>query len=163
MSDKIPIVININNKDVTLDIESRLLLVDLLRNNLELKGTHIGCDTSQCGSCMVMIDGKCIKSCSILAVQCNKKSIKTIESIGKENNLSNVQKAFNENHGLQCGFCTPGILFSALELSMRKNQRSEYQIRKFLDGNFCRCTGYHNIVKSIKSFLKEKDLVNEKV
>ena len=94
MSDKIPIVININNKDLTLNIESRLLLVDLLRNNLKLKGTHIGCDTSQCGSCMVLIDGKCIKSCSILAVQCDKKSIKTIESIGKENNLSNVQKAF---------------------------------------------------------------------
>ena len=153
MSDKIPIVININNKDVTLNVESRLLLVDLLRNNLELKGTHIGCDTSQCGSCMVMIDGKCIKSCSILAFQCEKKSIKTIESIGKENNLSNVQKAFKENHGLQCGFCTPGFIMTAIECK-KKNISTEEEIREFLDGNFCRCTGYQNIVKSVISFLK---------
>ena len=153
MSDKIPIVININSKDVTLNIESRLLLVDLLRNNLELKGTHIGCDTSQCGSCMVMIDGKCIKSCSILAVKYNKKSIKTIESIGKENNLSNVQKAFKENHGLQCGFCTPGFIMTAIECK-KNNISTEEEVREFLDGNFCRCTGYQNIVKSIISFLK---------
>jgi carbon-monoxide dehydrogenase small subunit len=153
MSDKIPIVINVNNQDVALNAESRLLLVDLLRNNLELKGTHIGCDTSQCGSCMVMIDGKCIKSCSILTVQCNKKSIKTIESIGKENNLSNVQKAFHENHGLQCGFCTPGFIMTAIECK-KNNISTEEEIREFLDGNFCRCTGYQNIVKSIISFLK---------
>ena len=153
MSDKIPITININNKEVTLSVESRLLLVDLLRNNLELKGTHIGCDTAQCGSCMVMIDGKCIKSCSVLSVQCNKKSIKTIESIGKENNLSNVQKAFKENHGLQCGFCTPGFIMTAIECK-KNNISTEEEIREFLDGNFCRCTGYQNIVKSIISFLK---------
>ena len=153
MSDKIPIVININSKDVTLNVEPRRLLVDLLRNNLELKGTHIGCDTSQCGSCMIMIDGKCIKSCSILAVQFHKKSIKTIESIGKENNLSNVQKAFKENHGLQCGFCTPGFIMTAIECK-KNNISTEEEIREFLDGNFCRCTGYQNIVKSIISFLK---------
>ena len=153
MSDKIPITININNKEVTLSVESRLLLVDLLRNNLELKGTHIGCDTSQCGSCMVMMDGKCIKSCSVLSVQCNKKSIKTIESIGKENNLSNVQKAFKENHGLQCGFCTPGFIMTAIECK-KNNISTEAEVREFLDGNFCRCTGYQNIVKSIISFLK---------
>ena len=153
MSDKIPITININNKEVTLSVESRLLLVDLLRNNLELKGTHIGCDTSQCGSCMVMMDGKCIKSCSVLSVQCNKKSIKTIESIGKENNLSNVQKAFKENHGLQCGFCTPGFIMTAIECK-KNNISTEEEVREFLDGNFCRCTGYQNIVKSILSFLK---------
>ena len=104
-------------------------MVDLLRNNLELKGTHIGCDTSQCGSCMVMIDGKCIKSCSILAVQCNKKSIKTIESIGKENNLSNVQKAFKENHGLQCGFCTPGFIMTAIECK-KNNISTEEEVRR---------------------------------
>ena len=154
MSDKIPIVININNKEVTLNVESRLLLVDLLRNNLELKGTHIGCDTSQCGSCMVMIDGKCIKSCSVLAVQCNKKSIKTIESIGKENNLNNVQKAFHENHGLQCGFCTPGMIMSAIELIDGKSDISETEIRQGLEGNLCRCTGYQNIVKSIQEAAK---------
>ena len=153
MSDKISISINVNNKDIRLEVEPRLLLVDLLRDNLELKGTHIGCDTSQCGSCMVMIDGKCIKSCSILAVQCNKKSIKTIESIGKENNLSNVQKAFNENHGLQCGFCTPGFIMTAIECK-KNNISNEEEIRAFLDGNFCRCTGYQNIVKSIAYFLK---------
>ena len=149
MSDKIPIVININNKDVTLNVEPRLLLVDLLRNNLELKGTHIGCDTSQCGSCMVLIDGKCIKSCSILAVQCNKKSIKTIESIGKENNLSNVQKAFKENHGLQCGFCTPGMIMAAVDIINRISNLNEKTVREELEGNLCRCTGYQNIVKSI--------------
>ena len=153
MSDKISIVININNKDVKLNIESRLLLVDLLRNNLELTGTHIGCDTSQCGSCMVIIDGKCVKSCSVLAVQCDNKSIKTIESIGKENNLSNVQKAFKENHGLQCGFCTPGFIMTTIECK-KNNISTEEEVREFLDGNFCRCTGYQNIVKSITSFLK---------
>ena len=153
MSDKIPIVININNKNAKLNIEPRLLLVDLLRNSLELKGTHIGCDTSQCGSCMVLINEKCVKSCSILAIQCDKKSIKTIESIGKENNLSSVQKAFKENHGLQCGFCTPGFIMTAIECK-KNNISTEKEIRDFLDGNFCRCTGYQNIVKSIAYFLK---------
>ena len=153
MSDKIPIVININNKNEKLNIEPRLLLVDLLRNSLELKGTHIGCDTSQCGSCMVLINEKCVKSCSILAIQCDKKSIKTIESIGKENNLSSVQKAFKENHGLQCGFCTPGFIMTAIECK-KNNISTEKEIRDFLDGNFCRCTGYQNIVKSIAYFLK---------
>ena len=153
MSDKISIVININNKNVKLNIEPRLLLVDLLRNSLELKGTHIGCDTSQCGSCMVLMNEKCVKSCSILAVQCDKKSIKTIESIGKENNLSNVQKAFKENHGLQCGFCTPGFIMTAIECK-KNNISKEEEIRDFLEGNFCRCTGYQNIVKSISYFLK---------
>ena len=153
MSDKIPIVININNKNAKLNIEPRLLLVDLLRNSLELKGTHIGCDTSQCGSCMVLINEKCVKSCSILAIQCDKKSIKTIESIGKENSLSSVQKAFKENHGLQCGFCTPGFIMTAIECK-KNNISTEKEIRDFLDGNFCRCTGYQNIVKSIAYFLK---------
>ena len=102
---------------------------------------------------IMILDGKCIKSCSLLAVQCNKKSIKTIESIGKENNLSNVQKAFNENHGLQCGFCTPGFIMTAIECK-KNNISTEEEVREFLDGNFCRCTGYQNIVKSIISFLK---------
>ena len=145
--------IKINGKKVSKKVPDTTLLSDFLRNNLDLTGTHIGCDTSQCGSCMVMIDGKCIKSCSILAVQCNKKSIKTIESIGKENNLSNVQKAFKENHGLQCGFCTPGFIMTAIECK-KNNILTEEEIREFLDGNFCRCTGYQNIVKSIIFFLK---------
>ena len=153
MSDKIPIVVSLNNKDIRLNVEPRLLLVDLLRYQLELKGTHIGCDTSQCGSCMVMIDGKCVKSCSIFAVQCDKKSIKTIESISKENILSNVQKAFKDNHGLQCGFCTPGFIMTAIECK-KNNISTEEEVKDFLDGNFCRCTGYQNIVKSIMVFLK---------
>ena len=153
MSDKISIKVTLNSKNIKLKVEPTLLLVDLLRNNLELKGTHIGCDTSQCGSCIVIIDGKCIKSCSILAVQCDKKSIKTIESIGKENNLDNVQRAFKENHGLQCGFCTPGFIMTAIECK-KNNISTEDRVRDFLDGNFCRCTGYQNIVKSIISYLK---------
>ena len=147
------ISLKINGKDVKADVKPNTLLSTFIRENLKLTGTHIGCDTSQCGSCMVMIDGKCIKSCSVLAVQCNKKSIKTIESIGKENNLSNVQKAFNENHGLQCGFCTPGFIMTAIECK-KNNISTEEEVREFLDGNFCRCTGYQNIVKSIISFLK---------
>ena len=147
------ISLKINGKDVKANVKPNTLLSTFIRENLNLTGTHIGCDTSQCGSCMVMIDGKCIKSCSILAVQCNKKSIKTIESIGKENNLSNVQKAFKENHGLQCGFCTPGFIMTAIECK-KNNLSTEEEVREFLDGNFCRCTGYQNIVKSIISFLK---------
>ena len=153
MPDKISLKININNEEIKLNVQPRTLLVDLLRNNLNLTGTHIGCDTSQCGSCMVLLENKCVKSCSLIAAQCNNKSIKTIESIGKENNLSNVQKAFNENHGLQCGFCTPGFIMTAIECK-KNNISTEEEVREFLDGNFCRCTGYQNIVKSIISFLK---------
>ena len=151
MSNKI--ALKINNEEIKLNVQPRTLLVDLLRNNLNLTGTHIGCDTSQCGSCMVLLEKKCVKSCSLLAVQCNNKSIKTIESIGEENNLNNVQKAFKDNHGLQCGFCTPGFIMSAIECK-KNNLSSEDEIRNFLDGNFCRCTGYQNIIKSITSFLK---------
>ncbi|PPR26122.1 MAG: Carbon monoxide dehydrogenase small chain [Alphaproteobacteria bacterium MarineAlpha9_Bin4] len=160
---KVKVNIKINQEYISKAVDANILLSDFLRYNLKLTGTHIGCDTSQCGSCIIMLDDKCVKSCSVLLAQCNNKNVVTVEGLGKIDDLHKVQEAFKNNHGLQCGFCTPGILFSALELSMRKNQRSEYQIRKFLDGNFCRCTGYHNIVKSIKSFLKEKDLVNEKV
>ncbi|MBF96523.1 MAG: carbon monoxide dehydrogenase [Pelagibacterales bacterium] len=160
---KVKVNIKINQEYISKAVDANILLSDFLRYNLKLTGTHIGCDTSQCGSCIIMLDDKCVKSCSVLLAQCNNKNVVTVEGLGKIDKLHKVQEAFKNNHGLQCGFCTPGILFSALELSMRKNQRSEYQIRKFLDGNFCRCTGYHNIVKSIKSFLKEKDLVNEKV
>ena len=153
MSDKISLTININNEKINLNIEPRTLLVDVLRNKLNLTGTHIGCDTSQCGSCIVLLENKCVNSCSLLAIQCDNKSIKTIESIGKENSLSNVQKAFKDNHGLQCGFCTPGFIMTAIECK-KNNLSSEEEIRDFLDGNFCRCTGYQNIVKSITSFIK---------
>ena len=156
MENKVLINITINDTKNKYSVEPRLLLVDLLRNNLKLTGTHIGCDTSQCGSCMILLNNKCVKSCSILAVQCDNKSIKTIESIGKENNLHNVQKVFKKNHGLQCGFCTPGFIMSAIECK-KNNITKEKEIRQFLDGNFCRCTGYHNIVRSIESYIKMQD------
>ena len=148
----------VNDKKYSAKIESRLLLVDFLRYNLKLTGTHIGCDTSQCGACIVTIEGQCVKSCTILTAQCNNKSVKTVESLGNKNELHQIQQAFKNNHGLQCGFCTPGILFTAIELKKVNKSSSEKEIRKFLDGNLCRCTGYHNIVKSIKSFLDSKQI-----
>ena len=160
---KIKINIEINKKKFSREIDANVILSDFIRYDLKLTGTHIGCDTSQCGSCIVMLDNKCIKSCSVLLVQCNNKSLTTVEGLGKIDNLHKVQESFKNNHGLQCGFCTPGILFSALELSKKKNITVENDIREFLDGNLCRCTGYHNIIKSIKSYLKEEDIQNEKI
>jgi len=154
---KIKVNIKVNNNNISTKVNANTLLVDFLRYELKLTGTHIGCDTSQCGSCIVMLDNKCIKSCSVLLAQCNKSDIKTVESLGTADKLHKIQEAFKENHGLQCGFCTPGILFSALELSRNKNIESENQIREFLDGNLCRCTGYHNIIKSIKNYLNDKN------
>ena len=145
MIEKINITITVNNKKLELAIEPRLLLVDFIRNNLNLTGTHVGCDTSQCGSCMVFLNGQCVKACTVLVAQCNLKHIETIESIGTEHKMHDVQKAFKNNHGLQCGFCTPGIILSAIEMK-KNNISTENEIRKFLDGNLCRCTGYHNIV-----------------
>ena len=152
---KININLRINNTEVNKKINANEILSDFIRYDLKLTGTHIGCDTSQCGSCIVMIDGKCVKSCAILLAQCSGKSIITVEGLGNKDKLHNLQNSFKNNHGLQCGFCTPGILFSALELSRQKNIKTEHQIREFLDGNLCRCTGYHNIVKAIKEYLKE--------
>ena len=155
---KIKINIKINSNNISTKVNANTLLVDFLRYNLKLTGTHIGCDTSQCGSCIVMVDNKCIKSCSVLLAQCNNKNIKTVEGLGTTDKLHKIQESFKKNHGLQCGFCTPGILFSALELSRNKNIKSDNQIREYLDGNLCRCTGYHNIIKSIKNYLNDKDL-----
>ena len=160
---KIQINIKINNKYLVREIGANMLLSDFIRYDLKLTGTHIGCDTSQCGSCIVMLNDKCVKSCSILLAQCNNKKVTTVEGLGKTDNLHKIQEAFKNNHGLQCGFCTPGILFSALELSQRKSIKNEYYIREFLDGNLCRCTGYHNIIKAIKNYLKEENLLDEKV
>ena len=159
---KIKIDLKVNNMNISKEVNANTLLVDFLRYELKLTGTHVGCDTSQCGSCIVMMNNKCIKSCSVLLVQCNGSNISTVEGLGKEDKLHKIQETFKRNHGLQCGFCTPGILFSALELSTNKNIKSDNQIREFLDGNLCRCTGYHNIVKSIKSYLNKENL-NEKV
>ena len=153
MQNKNLVNININNQNYKLKVEPRLLLVDLLRYELKLTGTHIGCDTSQCGSCMVLLNNKCVKSCSVLVMQCNDKSIQTIENIGEKDKLHNVQKSFKNNHGLQCGFCTPGFIMSAIEIK-HENIYKEEDIREFLNGNLCRCTGYQNIIKSIMSYLK---------
>jgi carbon-monoxide dehydrogenase small subunit len=155
---KIKIDLKVNNMNISKEVNANTLLVDFLRYELKLTGTHVGCDTSQCGSCIVMMNNKCIKSCSVLLVQCNGRNIITVEGLGKEDKLHKIQETFKSNHGLQCGFCTPGILFSALELSTYKNIKSDDQIREFLDGNLCRCTGYHNIVKSIKSYLNKENL-----
>jgi len=146
--------LTVNGKKVTAKAEARTLLVQLLRETLGLTGTHVGCDTSQCGACVVHIDGVSVKSCTILAVQCERKKITTIEGIAKDGKLHPMQQAFHENHGLQCGFCTPGMIMSAIDLAKRNAKPSEKEVREWLEGNICRCTGYHNIVKSIMAGAK---------
>jgi carbon-monoxide dehydrogenase small subunit len=143
--------LTVNGKPASADVENRTLLVQLLREKLALTGTHVGCDTSQCGACVVHVNGKSIKSCTILAVQCQGADVQTIEGLAKDGKLHPMQEAFRENHGLQCGFCTPGMVMSALDLVKNKPSPSEHEIREWLEGNLCRCTGYHNIVKSIEA------------
>ena len=130
-------------------VEENTLLVTYLRECLGLTGTHIGCDTSQCGACVIHVDGVSKKSCTILAVQADKREITTIEGIAEGDELHPMQRAFHENHGLQCGFCTPGMIMSAIELIEGNRDITELEIRQGLEGNICRCTGYHNIVKAI--------------
>ena len=156
MYSNLKINISVNDIKYSKKIEPRLLLADFLRNKLKLTGTHVGCDTSQCGACIVFVENKCVKSCSIFAAQCHNKDVKTIESLKTSGNMHPVQESFKEEHGLQCGFCTPGILFSTIELEKNTNIKTETQIREFLDGNLCRCTGYHNIVKAVSSYLLKK-------
>ena len=140
----------VNGRSVTATIDPRTLLVDFLRENLRLTGTHVGCDTSQCGACVVHVDGAAIKSCTMLAVQADGTSVTTIEGLAQNGVLHPMQEAFRENHGLQCGFCTPGMIMTAVDLVNRRgNTLDETTIRHELEGNICRCTGYHNIVKSI--------------
>ncbi len=139
----------VNGKTCSGDVESRTLLSQFVRDHLGLTGTHIGCDTSQCGSCVVHIDGNSVKSCTMLAVQAEGADVVTIEGVANNGSLHPMQKAFNENHGLQCGFCTPGMVMSAIDLVKNNANPSEGDIRKWLEGNICRCTGYQNIVKSI--------------
>lgn len=142
----------VNGKAVTHEIEERTLLVDFIRHTLGLTGTHVGCDTAQCGACTVHLNGCAVKSCNVLAVQAEAAEITTIEGIGKDDGgLHPIQEAFRQNHGLQCGFCTPGMVMSTLDLLKNIRRPSEKQIREQLDGNICRCTGYHNIVKAVKS------------
>ena len=141
--------INVNGQDLSTEVEERQLLVHFLRDDMDLTDTHVGCDTSQCGACVIHLEGKAVKSCTMLAVQANGKNITTIEGIADGDNLHPVQEAFREHHGLQCGFCTPGMIMAAIDIINRKPNLDEKIIREELEGNLCRCTGYQNIVKSI--------------
>ncbi|MCB1715754.1 MAG: (2Fe-2S)-binding protein [Candidatus Competibacteraceae bacterium] len=141
----------LNGQPVSADVEERTLLVSMLREHLGQTGTHIGCDTSQCGACVVHLNGRSVKSCSLLAVQVEGAQVTTIEGLAEGEQLHPMQEAFRENHGLQCGFCTPGMIMSALDLVAHNPDPSEQEIRHWLEGNLCRCTGYHNIVKAIKA------------
>jgi len=144
------ITLKINGSEHTLEVEPRLLLVHLIRENLSMTGTHIGCDTSSCGACTVLIDGKSAKACTILAVQAHGKSIATVEGLATAEGLHPIQEGFKENHALQCGFCTPGVMMRAVELLEHNNNPTEEEIRWGISGNLCRCTGYNNIVKAIQ-------------
>ena len=146
---------SVNGRSVSGEVEERTLLVQFLRENLRLTGTHIGCDTSQCGACVVHVDGVSVKSCTMLAVQANSAEVTTIEGLATNGDLHPMQQAFKDNHGLQCGFCTPGMVMSAIDIVNRNgNDLDETTVRKELEGNICRCTGYHNIVKSIQAGAK---------
>ena len=142
--------LKVNGEKRSCDVSSKTLLVDLLRIDLGLTGTHVGCDTSQCGACTVHIDGKAVKSCSVFVSQIDESEITTIEGIGTTESLHPMQEAFRECHALQCGFCTPGMIMQAIDLVENKQGLDNQSIRKGLEGNICRCTGYHNIVKAIK-------------
>ena len=140
---------NVNGRAVSAEVEDRTLLVEFLRENLRLTGTHVGCDTSQCGACVVHVDGRSVKACTMLAIQAQGADVATIEGLAEGGTLHPMQEAFRANHGLQCGFCTPGMVMSALDLVAHNPDPSGTEVREWLEGNLCRCTGYHNIVKSI--------------
>jgi carbon-monoxide dehydrogenase small subunit len=143
--------LNVNGREVSVEIEPRTLLVELLREKLGLTGTHVGCDTSQCGACVVHVDGRSIKSCTMLALEADGATVTTIEGLARDGALHPMQAAFREHHGLQCGFCTPGMIMSAVDLLASAPAPSEHEVRTWLEGNLCRCTGYHNIVKAVLS------------
>jgi aerobic carbon-monoxide dehydrogenase small subunit len=145
----------VNGQGVTREVEPRTLLVEFLRQHLHLTGTHVGCDTSQCGACVVHMNGRSVKSCTVLAMQAEGAEVITIEGLARNGELHPMQAAFREHHGLQCGFCTPGMIMSAIDLVQRNPDPSEEEIRGWLEGNLCRCTGYHNIVKAISAAAAE--------
>lgn len=145
------ISLTVNRKPVTAEVEPRTLLVEMLREHLGLTGTHVGCDTSQCGACVVMVNGQSVKSCTMLALEADGGDVTTIEGLAQNGELHPMQRAFHEHHGLQCGFCTPGMVISAVDLLKRNRTPSEHDVREWLEGNICRCTGYHNIVKAVLS------------
>ena len=146
----VPLSLTVNGKAVTADVDPRTLLVEFIRNNLALTGTHVGCDTGQCGACTILIDGNAVKACTILAAQANGSKITTIEGLATDGTMHPMQAAFKECHGLQCGFCTPGMVMSAIDLVQRHPNADENAIREGLEGNLCRCTGYQNIVKAVQ-------------
>ena len=147
----VAVTVTVNGKTYQNEVEPRLLLVHYLRDVLGLTGTHVGCDTSQCGACTVHVDGKSVKSCTMLAAEAVGSDITTIEGLANGGELHPMQAAFRENHGLQCGFCTPGMIMSATDLCKRIPDPSEHDVRHWLEGNLCRCTGYHNIVKAVRA------------
>lgn len=147
--------ITVNGKVYTREIESRTLLVQFLREELQLTGTHVGCDTSSCGACTVHLNGKALKSCTMLALQADGMEVTTIEGMANGDELHPLQEGFHQEHGLQCGFCTPGMIMTAADLLSNNPNPSEHEIREALEGNFCRCTGYHNIVRSIQHAAKQ--------
>ena len=155
MAGRVPITVTVNGQLHAGDVEPRQLLVHFLRDTLGLTGTHVGCDTSNCGACTVHLNGDAVKSCTVLAVQADGTKVTTIEGLAKGDELHPLQEAFWEQHGLQCGYCTPGMIMSAADLLSRNPNPTEEEIRSGLEGNLCRCTGYHNIVKAVLSAAKE--------
>ena len=152
---KISVALTVNGQPVAAEVEARTLLVEFLRDRLRLTGAHVGCDTAQCGACTVLLDGKPVKSCNVLALQAQGAQVTTIEGLAANGTLHPMQAAFKQHHGLQCGFCTPGMVLSAVGLAQENPGATEEEIRAALDGNFCRCTGYHNIVKAVQQGLAE--------
>ena len=151
----VAIRLTVNGKAVEANVDPRTLLVQLIRERFQLTGTHVGCDTAQCGACTILVDGKAVKSCNLLTVQAQGAKLTTIEGLAANGTLHPMQAAFKRHHGLQCGFCTPGMVLAAVGLAGQVKQPTEAQIREALDGNFCRCTGYHNIVKAVKAGIEE--------
>jgi carbon-monoxide dehydrogenase small subunit len=151
---RLTVSLTVNGRNVSQEVEERTLLVELLRTRLGLTGTHVGCDTSQCGACVVHLDGRSVKACTVLAAQADGAKVTTIEGLATDGALHPMQAAFREHHGLQCGFCTPGMVMSAVDLVQRNPTPSEADVRAGIDGNICRCTGYHNIVKAIQAGAK---------
>ena len=156
----IAISMTVNGKAVSAEIDARTLLVEFLRGHLRLTGTHVGCDTGHCGACTVHIDGRATKSCNVLAAQAQGAAVLTIEGLAPDGTLHPMQAAFREHHGLQCGFCTPGFVMNAIEIANKHPNPSEETIRSELDGNLCRCTGYHNIVKAVQAGAKAMNTPN---
>ena len=150
----VKINININNKAYSEEVGDNTLLVELLRDKLGLTGTHVGCDTSQCGACVIHVDGDSVKSCTVLAAQVHGKDLTTVEGLASEGQLHPIQKSFQNNHALQCGFCTPGLVMSAVDLLKKNSSPSEDEIREWFEGHICRCTGYKNIIKAVQEAIK---------